>query len=161
MTAHQYAWKTKWAPAARRALLQNGYEPIPLVGKRPVLDAWQNSRPTAEDIVTWQQTYPNATNTGVLTRLAPAVDDDVLDQEVADIIHTWVRELIPPGCPELLRFGRAPKRAILFRCDAPFPKVSTGKWVDQKGLEHQLEILCDGQQIAVYGEHPDTHQAYA
>jgi hypothetical protein len=161
MTARQYAWKTKWAPAARQALLQNGYEPTPLVGKRPVLDAWQNSRPTAEDIIAWQQTYPNATNTGVLTRLAPAVDDDVLDQEAADIIHAWVKELIPPGCPELLRFGRAPKRAILFRCDAPFPKVSTGKWLDQKGLEHQLEILCDGQQIAVYGEHPDTHQAYA
>jgi hypothetical protein len=126
-----------------------------------VLDQWQNSRPTAEDIAAWEQTHPNAINTGILTRFVPAVDDDVLDQKVADIIHGWVRELIPPDYPELLRFGRFPKRAILFRCDAPFPKVSTGKWVDEKDIEHQLEVLCDGQQIAVYGPHPDTHQPYA
>jgi AAA domain/Bifunctional DNA primase/polymerase, N-terminal len=154
------SWNPKWAPAARQALLKSGYEPIPLAGKRPVLDQWQNARPTAEAIAIWEKTHPNATNTGVLTRYVPAIDDDVLDQEVADIIHGWVRELIPPGFPELLRIGRFPKRAILFRCDAPFAKVSTGKWIDEKGREHQLEILCDGQQLAVYGEHPDTHQPY-
>src|SRR5262249_8892265 len=153
-------WNPKRAPAARQALLKNGYEPTPLVGKRPVLDQWQNLRPTAEDIAAWDVTHPNATNTGILTRLVPAIDDDVLDEEVADIIHGWVKELIPPGHPELLRIGRFPKRAILFRCDIPFAKVSTGKWVDEKGGEHQLEILCDGQQLAVYGEHPDTHQPY-
>jgi hypothetical protein len=95
MTARQHAWKTKWAPAARQALLQNGYEPIPLVGKRPVLDAWQNSHPTVENITTWQRTYPNATNTGILTRHTPAIDDDVLDQEVADSkfeIETQLRD---------------------------------------------------------------------
>jgi putative DNA primase/helicase len=125
-----------------------------------VLDQWQNSRPTGEDIAAWERTYPTATNTGILTRLAPVVDDDVLDQEVAEIIHARVKEMIPTGCPELVRFGRFPKRAILFRCDTPFSKVSTGKWVDKNGIEHQLEILCNGQQIAVYGEHPDTHQPY-
>ena len=78
---------------------------------------------------------PNATNTGILTRHVPAIDDDVLDPLVADIIHSWVKELIPAGHPELLRFGRFPKRAILFRCDIPFAKVSTGKWVDEKGAE--------------------------
>jgi len=154
------SWNPKWTPAARQALLKNGYEPTPLVGKRPVLDQWQNSRPTAQDIAAWERTHPNATNTGILTRLVPAVDDDVLDQEVADIIHGWIKELIPRGHPELLRIGRFPKRAILFRCDKPFSKISTGKWIDEKGIEHQLEILCDGQQLAVYGTHPDTNEAY-
>jgi len=154
------SWNPKWTPAARQALLKNGYEPTPLVGKRPVLDQWQNSRPTAEDVITWERILPYARNTGVLTRLTPAVDDDVLNEEVANKIHGWVRELIPPSYPELLRIGRFPKRAILFRCDKPFPKVSTGKWIDEKGIEHQLEILCDGQQLAVYGTHPDTHQPY-
>ena len=158
--ARAHIWDPKWTPAARQALLKNGYEPTPLVGKRPVLDQWQNPRTTAEDVITWERTLPHAGNTGVLTRRCPGVDVDVLDQEVADTIHRWVQELIPPDCPELLRFGRFPKRAILFRCDAPFPKVSTGKWIDEKGIEHQLEVLCDGQQLAVYGEHPDTHQPY-
>src|SRR5262249_12795888 len=103
---------------------------------------------------------PNATDTGVLTRLTPAIDDDVLNEEVANQIHGWVREIVPPNYPELLRIGRYPKRAVLFRCDKPFPKVSTGKWIDEQGIEHQLEILCDGQQIVVYGTHPDTHKAY-
>jgi hypothetical protein len=79
--------------------LKNGYEPTPLIGKRPVLDQWQNSRPTAEDIAAWERAYPSATNTGVLTRFVPAIDDDVLDPEVADIIHDWIRELIPAGLP--------------------------------------------------------------
>jgi AAA domain/Bifunctional DNA primase/polymerase, N-terminal len=154
------SWNPKWTPAARQALLKNGYEPTPLVGKRPVLDQWQNSRPTAEDITAWERTHPTATNTGILTRLVPAVDDDVLDPAVADTVYQWVKELIPPTCPELLRYGRYPKRAALFRCDKPFPKISTGKWIDQKGIEHQLEILCDGQQLVVYGTHPDTNEAY-
>jgi hypothetical protein len=154
------SWDPKWTPAARQALLKCGYEPIPLVGKRPILDQWQNSRPTVEDIATWEKTLPNATNTGLLTRLTPAIDDDVLNEEVANKIHGWVRELIPPSYPELLRIGRYPKRAVLFRCDKPFPKISTGKWIDEKNIEHQLEILCDGQQLVVYGTHPDTHKAY-
>jgi hypothetical protein len=154
------SWNPKWTPKARQALLINGYEPTPLVGKKPVLEDWPNSRPTAEDLITWERTLPHAGNTGILTRFVPAVDDDVLDSEVAEIIHNWVKELIPPNCPELLRFGRYPKRAILFRCDKPFSKVSTGKWIDEKGIEQQLEILCDGQQLAVYGTHPDTNEAY-
>jgi hypothetical protein len=133
---------------------------MPLVGKRPVLDGWQNSHPTIQDIAAWPQTHPSATNTGVLTALTPAVDIDVLNEEVANILHNWVRKIIPAACPELLRIGLFPKRAILFRCDTPFPKVSTGKWIDEKGKEHQLEILCEGQQLATYGIHPDTCQPY-
>jgi hypothetical protein len=157
--SQQRPWNPKWTEPARRALLKNGFEPIPLNGKIPIISEWQKLRPTLEDIVSWETTNAGR-NTGILTRLTPAVDDDVLDKEVADIIHGWVKELIPHGCPELLRIGKAPKRAIIFRCDIPFSKTSTGKWVDVKGIEHQLEILCDGQQIAVYGTHPDTNEAY-
>jgi hypothetical protein len=158
--SQQRPWNPKWTGPARRALLKNGFEPIPLNGKIPVISEWQNLRPTLDDIVSWETTNAGR-NTGILTRLTPAVDDDVLDQKVADIVHGWVKELIPPGCPELLRIGKAPKRAILFRCDIPFSKVSTGEWIDKSGTKHQLEILCDGQQLAVYGDHPDTHLAYA
>jgi hypothetical protein len=154
-------WDPKWTGPARRALLKNGFEPIPLNGKIPVISEWQNLRPTLEDIVSWERVYTGSVNTGVLTRLTPAADIDVLDQEVADIIHGWIRAFIPDDCPELVRIGKAPKRAIIFRCDIPFAKVSTGKWIDESGTEHQLEILCDGQQIAVYGAHPDTRLAYA
>jgi hypothetical protein len=157
LTLESSAWDPKWTPAARQTLLKNGYEPTPLIGKRPILDQWQNFQPTAEDIPTWEKTHPSAGNTGLLTTLTPAVDIDVLDEEVANIIHTWVRKLIPVTALELLRIGQPPKRAILFRCDTPFSKISTGRWTDETGQKHQLEILCKGQQLAVYGIHPDTN----
>jgi hypothetical protein len=160
LTPTSSAWDPKWLPAARQALLQNGYQPTPLIGKRPILDNWQNSRPTAEDVAAWEKNHSNATNTGLLTALTPAVDIDILDEEVANIIHVWVRKIIPVSQPELLRIGLPPKRAILFRCEAPFSKVSTGKWIDERGKENQLEILCDRQQLACYGLHPDTRLPY-
>jgi putative DNA primase/helicase len=160
LTPSSSAWDPKWLPAARQALLQNGYQPTPLIGKRPILDGWQNSSPTAEDVAAWEKNHSNATNTGLLTALTPAVDIDILDEEVANILHNWVRKIIPVACPELLRIGLFPKRAILFRCDAPFSKITTGKWIDEKGKEHQLEILCEGQQLATYGIHPETCQPY-
>ena len=160
LTPSSTAWDPSWTLSARQILLKNGFTPTPLVDKRPVLDGWQNSNPTVQDIAAWPQTHPRATNTGLLTALTPAVDIDVLNEEVANILHNWVRKIIPAACPELLLIGLFPKRAILFRCDTPFPKVSTGKWIDEKGKEHQLEILCEGQQLATYGIHPDTCQPY-
>jgi hypothetical protein len=155
-------WDPKWTPAARRALLQNGYQPTPECGKIPVLEGWQKVNATTEDIAAWEKSHPDAINTGILTRQTPAIDIDVLNQEVAEIIHRWVKELIPAGCPELVRIGLPPKRAILFRCDTPFAKISTGKWIDDEDskIEHELEILCLGQKITVYGNHPDTGKAY-
>src|SRR5262245_16213437 len=111
LTASSSYWDPKWTPAARQALLKNGYEPTPLIGKRPVIDAWQNFHATAEDIPAWEQKHPSATNTGLLTALTPAVDIDVLDEKVANIVHGWVKEYIPRGDPELLRVGLFPKRA--------------------------------------------------
>jgi Protein of unknown function (DUF3987)/Bifunctional DNA primase/polymerase, N-terminal len=152
-------WDPKYTGPARRALIQNGFEPIPLNGKIPTLNEWQNLRPTLKDIALWEMTN-SGSNTGILTRHTPAVDIDVLNQEVADIIHDWIRELIPNNCPELVRIGKAPKKAIIFRCETPFPKISTGKWIDENRAERQLEILANGQQIAVYGDHPDTRAPY-
>jgi len=154
------SWNPKWTTPARLALLKNGYNPTPLAGKRPVLEQWQSLSATVEGIAGWEMSHPNATNTGVLTKSNPAVDIDILDREVGDVIHNWVKELVPPGCPELVRIGLAPKRAILFRCDVPFPKTATGKWLDSQKTEHQVEILCDGQQVVAYGNHPDTGRAY-
>jgi AAA domain-containing protein/bifunctional DNA primase/polymerase-like protein len=156
------SWDPKWTTRARQALLQHGYEPTPECGKRAVLGGWTDLSATAEDIDAWENSHPNAVNTGILTRHCPAIDIDVLNQEVAEIIHGWVKELIPPGCPELVRIGFFPKRAILFRCDTPFAKLSTGKWIDKDDpkIEHELEILCLGQKITVYGNHPDTGHAY-
>jgi len=58
-----------------------------------------------------------------------------------------------------VRIGLAPKRAILFRTDAPFAKL-TAKFVAPNGNRHQIEVLGDGQQVVFNGIHPDTKQPY-
>jgi Bifunctional DNA primase/polymerase, N-terminal len=108
--------------AVRRQLLQNGYVPIPTRGKIPALNGWQHVVATEHEISEWESSCRNARDTGILTRTTPAVDIDILDPEAADLIAGLVDEVIPDGCPRLIRVGREPKRAILFRTDTPFQK---------------------------------------
>jgi hypothetical protein len=44
-----------------------------------------------------------------------------------------------------VRTGQAPKRAMLFRTDDPFDKVSTPVFISPDGRTHKVEILCRGQ----------------
>jgi hypothetical protein len=59
-----------------------------------------------------------------------------------------------------VRTGQAPKRALLFRTDAPFNKVSTPIFISPNGHTHKVEILGRGQQLVVNGIHPDTWAPY-
>jgi hypothetical protein len=58
-----------------------------------------------------------------------------------------------------VRIGKPPKRAILFRTDHPFPKI-TVNLTAPNGSAEKLEFLCDGQQLVVDGIHPETKQPY-
>ena len=109
----------------RLKLLGNGYIPTPCAGKRAVLDAWpKRLAPTALEIERWPRTAPAATNTGILTRPTPTLDIDILDPEAAAAVEDLVRERFEERGPVMTRFGLAPKRAIPFRTDTPFPKNS-------------------------------------
>src|SRR5262249_43489408 len=59
----------------------------------------------------------------------------------------------------LVRFGTAPKRAILRRTEEPFKKI-VRKFTLPDGSEQKLEVLSNGQQVVCYGLHKDTHQPY-
>src|SRR4030095_3919425 len=98
----------------------------------PILDNWPNVRATDADVVAWETTHPNAKNTGVLTATTPTVDIDVLAADMSKIIHaTLVAPLIPQGYPKLVRIGLAPKHAIPFRSEQPFPKIATPRYVSK------------------------------
>ena len=54
------------------------------------------------------------------------------------------------GETSALRIGRAPKRLLVYRTEAPF-----------KGFKlSPIEILCDGQQFVAFHIHPDTGRPY-
>jgi AAA domain len=48
----------------------------------------------------------------------------------------------------------------LFRTERPFKKMRTSDFVSSNGQKHHVEILCDGQQLAVFGLHPETGRQY-
>jgi len=149
------------AHAYRLALLAGGYVPIPLNGKRPTNTAWQSDvAPEESEIASWKTTCGNAFNTGILTKWTPAIDIDVTDGVVANAIADRAAELIDEDAPLLVRFGKHPKRAILFRTDEPFDKIRTSDFASLDGATHHVEILCNGQQLAAFGRHPETGNEY-
>jgi hypothetical protein len=147
--------------AFRRRVLAAGFSPLPLIGKQPILKDWQKHDGVSElEIGTWTKRYPLAINTGILTARAPVLDLDILDPEAAAAIEALVRERFEENGIVPVRFGRFPKRAIPFRTDAPFAKI-TVKLIAPDGSEGQrLELMCDGQQVVVDGIHPDTGKPY-
>ena len=140
---------------ARSAMFANGYVPIPLDGKRPLLNGWQNITVNQEVIVGWG----SRGNTGMRTAFAPVFDIDVLHEDAARLSEEVVRERLHERGTILVRIGLPPKRAIVLRTNVPFKKI-VRTLVDPNGTAHKIEILGDGQQVAVAGTHPDTNAPY-
>jgi hypothetical protein len=139
----------------RQQLRANGYQPLPLFGKTPAPKEWQKiERVSSEMITMWQQQWPDARNTGALTRLMPTLDIDILNEDAARAVEELTREKFEERGWFLVRIGLPPKRAIVFRTITPFRKI-TANLTARNGNEEKLELLCDGQQLVVHGRHPD------
>jgi hypothetical protein len=150
--------------------MRGGYLPIPLFGKEPPVYGKNNDRKgfsdwqkleavTVEQIDMWEKTWPEAINTGGLTRFTPAIDGDILHPEAAEEFEHFTRGWFERRGKILVRIGLAPKRAILLRTDKPFKKV-VRKFIAPDGSKHKIEILGDGQQLVYDGVHPDTGERY-
>ena len=146
---------------ARLNLLAGGYAPLPLIGKRPIFDDWPKRLDvTPQEIERWSRASPAAENTGILTKFTPVFDIDIfLDPEAATAVVQLAQERFEEHGYFLVRAGNWPKRAIPFRTDAPFPKISA-LLTAPDGKTEKLEFLCDGQQAVCFGTHPDTHRPY-
>ena len=147
----------------RQQLRANDYMPIPLFGKAPPLKEWQKLTVMSCDMIAlWEKVWPDAINTGVLTRLMPALDIDVLNEEAARAIEELTRERFEERGWFLVRTGQPPKRAIIFRTITPFRKLTSNLTAHggHGTAAEKLEFLCDGQQLVVDGIHPDTGQPY-
>jgi Bifunctional DNA primase/polymerase, N-terminal/Primase C terminal 1 (PriCT-1) len=144
----------------RWSLRRAGFAPLPLEGKRPILREWEKRLlVTLEEITSWERFFPAAVNTGILTKFCPAVDIDVTHPEAAEAIEALARDRFCEHGALLVRVGRAPKKAILFRGERPFKKI-TAELQAPGGGKHRLEVLADGQQLACFGRHPDTGAVY-
>jgi hypothetical protein len=148
------------ATAQRKSLLAAGFLPLPINGKAPIMPAWQKQQPTGDEIDKWPQLYPSAFNTGILTRTTPTVDIDVHDVDVVKELQDLLWLMVGDSGRALVRVGQAPKCAIPFQTDQPFPKVSTPIFTSPDGRKHHVEVLGDGQQVVVFGRHPEAGTDY-
>jgi hypothetical protein len=145
----------------RLRLRSLGYSPIPLNGKRPLMEGWQTKLETNfEEIQLWPKLYPYDTNTGIITRYVPLFDVDLLLEECAEAIEAMVRAECEERGELLTRIGLAPKRGLVFRTDEPFKKLLIDFQVPEGAKAQRLEFLGDGQQFVAYGVHPDTGEPY-
>jgi hypothetical protein len=148
------------ATTLRKRLLAAGYMPLPCNGKAPPIPGWQDIVATSKLIDTWERRYPDATNTGVLTDISPAIDIDIMRPDAAAAVEALAREHFEEHGYVLVRFGKAPKRAILLRTNEPFAKIAR-MFTAPDGSTQKIEILATGQQIVVAGMHPDTRRDYS
>jgi hypothetical protein len=154
----------------RHQLRAAGYAPIPLYGKEPPaygknnkrkgLNGWQTLIDvSAEQVDMWERTWPDAANTGCLTRLMPTLDLDILNEEAVRGVEDYLRKRYADDSRFLVRIGKPPKRAILFQTDKPFAKI-LANITAQNGSGEKIELLANGQQIVVAGIHPETQRPY-
>ena len=92
--------------AFRLQLRAGGFSPLPLNGKRALMEGWARlGDATEHDIRRWTRTRPAETNTGVLTRTSPAFDIDILDPEAAEAVERLARERFEESGVFPVRFG--------------------------------------------------------
>jgi hypothetical protein len=146
------------APESRRIqLVETGYVPLPICfrGKAPYLPGWQNIEPSLDMVRSWSAEYPFDANTGLNTRTMPTFDIDIKNPEGAVAVESMVRERFGERGRILVRVGNAPKRAIPFRTDVPFKKLTQSFAGGEK-----FEFLGDGQQVVAFGWHKDLGKPY-
>ena len=138
----------------RLSLRERGYDPVPTVGKRPVMRNWQRECRDAspKTIERWASSHQDHTNTGLLCRTLLGVDIDVLQPELAGAISQLAIELL--GHTSLRRIGLAPKVLLVYRVAIPTTKLQTPALYftdDPAEKPTKVEVLADGQQFVAFG----------
>src|SRR2546421_1682074 len=85
----------------------------------------------------------------------PTIDLDICNEEAVVAVEEFISARYEERGPILVRIGRPPKRAIPFRVNTPFKKITTPLIAPPNGITDQkIELLCDGQQVIFDGRHP-------
>src|SRR5712691_10679203 len=145
----------------RKELRAAGFARIAVVGKKRAMDRWETKVQTNDgEIDIWAKTFPHAKSTGLLTRMMPTLDVDIKNPDAADAVEALVRERFEDHGVILVRFGNTPKRAIPFRTDTPFKKITVNLIAPDGNENQKFELLADGQQVVGFGIHKDTGKPY-
>jgi hypothetical protein len=137
------------------ALHDREWRPLPVQGKAPILPGWNVlcAMPWDRDdlIAATQEDYANI---GYGCGLAAdtehvIIDIDVLDEQLAADIGTVADQLCGPT--PLVRIGRAPKSARIYRSQARTIRTS---------MARPIQALSGSMQLVAFGAHPDIGEPY-
>src|SRR5258708_5435859 len=123
----------------RLRLLQNGYEPIPIQGKRPRVEGWTTGDIDLERIVRETVFHLDHRSTGLRTGVLVGVDIDLHDDEHARVIQGVVEDTIGPT--PFQRRGSKGAMLCYRKTDDPIGKIVIRDVVLKKTL---FEIFGQG-----------------
>jgi hypothetical protein len=148
--------------AQRLLLRRQGYDPIPVNGKKPRMDSWPSKVNLRDsEIASWTGFYPEAQSTGIICRTTPALDLDITDPDVIRACLDLIEQRFEERGWVLARFGQKPKCCVPFRTDAPFKKIIQSFVPPNGAADQKIEFLADGQQFVAFGIHPKTEKPYS
>ncbi len=138
---------TTYAQMAAR-LLDNGYEPLPILPgtKRPAPSRWSGVTIDAAQVDDWSQTFGSA-GIGLRTGHLVAVDVDLDDPGLAHDVAAHAEDILGQT---LVRIGRWPRRLLIYRTLEPMRKMAVPG----------VEILGSGQQFVAFALQPGTGKPY-
>jgi hypothetical protein len=134
-------------------VVANGYSIVPFLPrtKRPRYKNWTTACFKPTDAV-WlhkhRHKFPDDSVGIACGRRVIAVDIDIDDPELADQVHDIARQTL--GDTPLVRVGRAPRRALLYRAATDIATKRIGK----------VEILGTLAAIVAFGVHPESLASY-
>jgi hypothetical protein len=138
-------------------LLDAGFTPLPIAPRDKFPARWngrswgrlqwaryRNKPPSAAEVGYWSR-WPDC-GIGIICGDVVAVDIDLDDEALCATAYDIFNRML--GVTPAVRIGRAPRKLLVYRTEAPFKKISGGP----------IEILADGQQFVAYGIHPAGHE---
>jgi putative DNA primase/helicase len=114
--------------------------------------AWQRHETNREEVQQW---LLDGANIGLKAARFPAIDIDTTDPQLVMLVTQLALSYLGHAPA---RVGKAPKRLLVYRAEEPFTRMRL--WVEDKGAQHLIEVLGDGQQYLVHGVHPGTQRPY-
>lgn len=131
----------------RRRFIENGFTPLPSVGKQCFLKNWPNVAVNEDALASWARKHSRWQDTGLRVQDGLAVIDfDIDDEEIMNALARHVEAEKPALQGARIRFGKGFKEAWFVRTSEPFGRIHTRRWLkpgadlDKDGT-HVVEIF--------------------